>query len=89
MKPSFWIIVTKSERGKLYVYNKDMPVELKPKGQIPTSGFVWLKDHAGGPIGLPVSEIASIEWVDDVIREADTAFSLVVNGPPKEEWEDD
>lgn len=87
MKPSYWIVYL-AVRGKVYVPKDNLPACLSNYGVFPkdTTTFIWLLDHGGGPIGFPVSEIVSIEWVDDQIRLKDAAFELSVNG---EKVEDD
>lgn len=87
-KPAFWLLCFKDSDRRVYIYERDMPVCLKPSGPFPTDAFVWVKDHAASPIGFPPSTIASIEWIDDEIRDRDSAFADSTNEPEKEEWED-
>ena len=90
MKPNYWTIQL-STRGKVYVYQEDMPDCLRPQGDFPSDKpFIWLKDCSGGPIGFPCSEITSIEWVDDQILLKYDAFALSVNDgddDDKEPWQ--
>ena len=90
MKLSYWSINLET-RGRVYVYQDDMPACLQPQGDFPSDKpFIWLKDCSGGPIGFPCSEITSIEWVDDQVLLTYENFRFSVDGEEdddKEPWQ--